>query len=992
MPLAERPVVRVVTALAFMAIAAATASADDSNAAPEQVKFFEAKVRPVLLDNCVKCHGPDKQKGHLRLDSRAAVLAGGDLGPAIVPGKPEESLLVSAVGHEDDQLKMPPSKKLPATQVADLKRWVQMGAPWPGGEGVAAVSAASSSGIRRGTFAITEKDRSHWAFLPVKRPLMPRSENDVPGWVRTPVDAFVLAALKAKGLRPNPPAAKHELVRRAFYDLTGLPPSPADVDAFANDPTPTAYEAMIDRLLASPHYGEKWGRHWLDLVRFAETNSYERDNAKPSAWRYRDYVVRSLNEDKPYDRFVREQLAGDELFPGDIDPLTATGFYRLGIWDDEPTDRELAHYDGLDDIVATTGQVFLGLTVDCARCHDHKIDPIAQKDYYRLLAFFQNVNDYRNGGPTDEAPIFTGPESKAAFERRARELEQQRETLRTELASIENEFLARDTSSKSGDVRRPDLEDLRYRFFRDTWDRLPDFTLIRPEGIGELPGGLFDLTPRFRDTAFGFVFEALLVVPEDGMYTFYLDSDDGSRLTLGDKVLIEYDGIHRLGKEQLATVALSKGRVPVKLDYFQKVDGFGLNIAWKGPGVPRRSLSASQTPPARERSPAADLAQLLRSRGDRVLGAERFARYQKAQRELTALMRAKPAGETALCVTERGPVAPDTFVLLRGNAHVQGEKVEPGFLQVLGTSESVIPTPSPDSKSSGRRAALANWITAPENPLTARVIANRIWQHHFGRGIVRSPSNFGTQGDRPTHPELLDWLASELVAGGWRLKALHKTIMMSNAYQMSSRANPEALAKDPSNDTLWRFDMRRLSAEEVRDSVLAVSGRLNPKMYGPGIYPKIPAEVMAGQSIPGYGWGKSSHAEQARRSVYVHVKRSLLLPILEGFDLAETDRSTPVRFSTTQPTQALAMLNGTFLNDEAGALAARLRREAGDDPEAQVRVGLRLVTGRTPGQDEVRRGVELIGALDRAEGARKGDGLAAFSLVALNLNEFLFLD
>ena len=974
-------------AIACLAIVVSSALADEPKFSPEQTQFFEAKIRPLLVDNCVKCHGPEKQKGHLRLDSRAGGMKGGDLGPAVVPGKLDESMLVSAIGYEDEQLKMPPSKKLAANQVADLRRWIEMGAPWPGpATANSDASSAPSTGIRRGPFTISEHDRAHWAFQPVKRPAIP-GQISPSRWAQSPVDAFILAELKARGLHPNPPAEKHELIRRVYYDLTGLPPSPADVDAFLNDTSPSAYEALLDRLLASPHYGEKWARHWLDLVRFAETNSYERDDPKPSAWRYRDYVVRSLNDDKPYDRFVREQLAGDEIDPGNLEALTGTGFYRLGIWDDEPTDRVLAHYDGLDDIVATTGQVFLGLTVDCARCHDHKIDPIAQKDYYRLLAIFQNVNDYRNGGPTDEAPDFTRPGSKAAFERSARELEQKRNAARAELASIESEFLARDPSMKGREIRRPDIEDLRYRFFRDTWDRLPDFGLIRPEATGELPDGLFDLAPRLRDTAFGFVFDGLLVVPVDGEYTFFLDSDDGSRLTVSTETLLNHDGVHELGGERTATRKLSKGLVPIKLEYFQRENRFGLNVAWSGPTFTRRALSVG-----RGDRRTSELAQLIMSTGESVLGADRFGRYRTLQRKLVALLRTKPAMDTALCVTEPGPNSPDTFVLLRGNAHVQGDKVEPGFVQVLGTADPIVPKPPPGARSSGRRAVLAQWIASPTNPLTARVIANRLWQHHFGRGIVRSPSNFGTQGDKPTHPELLDWLASEVVEGGWRLKALHKTIMMSSAYQMSSRSNPEGLAKDPANDTFWRFDMRRLSAEELRDSVLAASGSLNAEMYGPGIYPTIPAEVLQGQSMPGKGWGKSSPAEQARRSVYIHVKRSLLLPLLEGFDLAETDRSTPVRFSTTQPTQALAMLNGSFLHEQAGTLAARIRREAGDDPAAQVRLGLKLVSARLPGSEEVTRGVKLIEAFDHAEGAKRGDGLRAFSLLALNLNEFLYLD
>ncbi len=617
--------------------------------------------------------------------------------------------------------------------------------------------------------------------------------------------------------------------------MIGLPPTPREVEAFVADPSPHAWEDLIDRLLDSPRYGEKWGRHWLDLVRFAETNSYERDGRKPHAWRYRDYVIRSFNEDKPYNRFVREQLAGDEMADGGADGLIATGYYRLGIWDDEPTDPEQSRYDGLDDIVATTGQVFLGLTVDCARCHDHKIDPIPQKDYYRLLSFFHNINHYRNGGPTDERPLGSEAESQRAYERR-------RDELQAALAVFETDF---------------------------------------------------------------------------------------RKL---------YEQVHG-------------GRVESN-----------------------------------------DLPRLARADGAKLLGAERYRRYAAQRRELQALLKRKTAGDLALCVTEAGAQAPETFVLLRGNPHVKGDKVEPAFPLVLGGVKPVIPTPPPDAKTSGRRLVLADWIASPDNPLTARVMVNRIWQYHFGRGIVRSSSNFGLQGDKPTHPELLDWLAEEFVRCGWSMKALHRLILTSSAYRLSSRVNDKALSADTVNDLFWRFDMRRLTAEEIRDSILALSGTLNLKMYGPGVYTDIPREVMAGQSMPGSGWGTSPFDEQCRRSVYIHVKRSLLTPILESFDIAETDRSTPVRFVTTQPTQALALLNGAFINKQAGLFADRLRREAGPDIDKQVRLALMLATTRPPRDSEVRRGVDLIAALKAKDGVGEEAARKYFCLVVLNLNEFVYLD
>jgi hypothetical protein len=797
---------RRLTLFVWLCSSAACLSAADSDSAG--IEFFERKIRPLLAENCFSCHGEEKQKGKLRLDSPAAIRAGGESGAILVAGKPDESRIILAVSYTDEDLKMPPKKRLSERQTADLAEWVKLGAPMPVGEAVVAAPPAKE-------FRISEKDRAHWAFQPLKRPEVPAASRDKSN--ANPIDAFILAKLKMKRLTPNPPATKRELIRRAYYDLTGLPPSPADLEAFIRDKSPRAWEHLIDRLLDSPHYGEKWGRHWLDLVRFAESNSYERDNPKPHTWRYRDYVIRSFNDDKPYDQFIREQLAGDEFAQTRDDAIIATGFYRLGIWDDEPADKELARYDGLDDIVTTTGQVFLGLTVDCARCHNHKIDPIPQRDYYRLLAFFHNVSPYENSGPKVEVPLSGGTNVKA------------------------------------------------------------------------------------------------------------------------------------------------------------------------------------------------------------------------------------------IAVTEISSKPEPTFVLLRGNPHVKGDVVEPGFLEVLGAKEPNLPNVATNAKTTGRRIVLANWIASPENPLTARVMANRIWQYHFGRGIVRSPNNFGLQGDAPTHPELLDWLASELVEpsvgvesrspspqpspsgrGGiapsaglksdapddrdiverdslsrgeragvreksasaprWSLKHIHRLVMTSQSYQMSSRARADALKADPQNDLFWRFDMRRLTAEEIRDSILAINGSLNPKMFGPSIYVEIPKEVLAGQSRPGQNWGKSPPEEQVRRSIYIHVKRSLLTPILETFDVAETDRSTPVRFSTVQPTQALGLLNSEFLNHQAEVFAGRLRNEAGSDLRKQIRLGLYLATAREPTNSEIRDGMKLVEALAKENRATPDAALKYFCLMALNLNEMVYVD
>ncbi len=961
---------------------------------PAAIQFFESKIRPVLAENCFECHAEKKQRGGLRVDSLSALLEGGDLGPAIVPGHPEKSLIVKAINHSD-KLKMPPKSKLAPEKIAHLTQWIQMGAPWPGG----------GKGIvpKKGEFVITDKDRAHWAYQPVKRPPIPAVKDKA--WVRNPIDAFILAKLEAAGLAPAPPAARHELVRRLYFDLTGLPPTPADVEAFLADKAPDAYEKLVDRLLASPHYGEKWARHWLDLVRFAETNSYERDNPKPNAWRYRDYVIRAFNEDKPYDRFLKEQLAGDEMAvnegnPGDA--IIATGFYRLGVWDDEPVDPKQARYDGIDDLVTTISQTMLGMTIDCARCHNHKIDPIAQKDYYKLVAFLHGVNHYRGGGPADVRPVGDAKQMET-FKNAAAELEAKRAKVQAALTEIENEFRAK--FKGTGNLVGSDLDELTYRFYRNAWTKLPDFTQFKHEDEGKLPRKLFDISPRTRNEAIGFVYDGLLIVPQDGKYTFYLDSDDGSRLTIDGKTLITYDGIHGMGKIQSKSIVLKKGRLPIKLEYFQNVFGYGLYVGWSGPGFAKRNLSVPT-----DKAAAKDIASQIHQDGARVLGEQRYQDWFRLlkQRDFLRTPPKMPSVEMALCVSEAGPKAPDTFVFVRGNPHVTGEKVNPGYPAVFNIPDP--PDATPIGKSSGRRTVLANWIASKENPMTARVMVNRIWQQHFGRGIVKSPNDFGLHGFRPTHPELLDWLASEFVEptmprdkrsvpggdGRWSMKTLHRLILTSNAYRMASRvdakANELGTKADVANDLFWHFDMRRLSAEEIRDSILAISGNINLKMFGPGVYPPIAKEILAGQSVPGRGWPTSKPEDAARRSVYVHVKRSLILPILEAFDFAETDRTTPVRFTSTQPTQALSLLNGDFMNSQAKIFAERLKKEAGNDSAAQVRRGLYLATARMPTDAEVRRGVGLIETLMREDRINADAALQAFCLVVLNLNEVMYLD
>jgi len=812
----------------------------DPSETPDGATFFTEHVQPLLTQHCFKCHGGGKEaKGGLLLTSRTAILQGGDMGPAVDLKNPAASLLLDAINYRND-LEMPPKGRLPAEAIASLTRWVEMKIPYP-----ASASTKPVATMHKSVPQVNDETRNFWSFRPVAAPAVPVVQRG--DWVRDPIDAFILAGLEKAGLKPNAPASKQALIRRAYYDLTGLPPTPAEVAQFVADTRPDAYERLIDRLLASPHYGERWGRHWLDLVRYAETDSYERDGAKPYAWGYRDYVVRSFNNDKPYDQFIKEQLAGDELPGAGAEGLIATGFYRLGLWDDEPADDQQAMYDELDDIVGTVGQVFLGLSINCARCHDHKLDPIPQRDYYRMLAFFGGITRYgdrkrhnleRNSlRPLDNDPARRSGAEVAAHQQKLAAVEQR-------IAHVEN-------------IVRPDLDPVEKEEFK--------FAVNRPR----------------------------LVIK----------------------------------------------RVPSRVTPEQHDD------------------------------------------------------YLQAHAEREVLMREEPpALMKALCVSEIGPQARETFVLIRGNIGSRGDRVEPGFPSVLDPRDPGLPIPTSQSRTTGRRSVLAHWIANRTNPLTARVMANRVWQYHFGRGLVRSSSNFGLQGTPPTHPELLDYLATQLMSGGWRLKGLHRQIMLSSTYRMSSAPDTAALAKDPENDRFWRFDMRRLEAEEVRDSILAVNGTLNHRLGGPSVYPKIPAEVHAGQSVPGSGWGHSSPAEQARRSIYVFQKRSLQVPITEVFDAADTDATCPNRFASTQPTQALTMLNSEFMQQQASHLATLAEKQAGAEPRDRVEFILAQVLQREPSGTEIERGVAFVNDMVGKHKLTSENALKRFALVAYNLNEFLYVD
>ena len=780
----------------------------------------------ILQERCGQCHGDASGMAGLKVTSREALLRGGNRGPVLVPGKSAESPLYKAVARTGE-VKMPPTSPLSSDEVASIKDWIDAGAVWSN------VQASKSA------------PANWWAF---RKPVRP----PVPAGSANPIDAFIDQKLAAAKLAPAPEADRLTLIRRAAFDLTGLPPSKSEIDQFLGDKAPGAWDRVIDRLLASPRYGEKWGRHWLDLARYGDTAGFEQDPYLLLAWRYRDYVIKAFNDDKPYDTFIKEQIAADELFPTDPEARTGTGFYRVG------TNRDMLFkvedvnlVEKRIDMVDTTSAVFLGLTVGCARCHDHKFDPIPQKDYYRLQAVFQPAVADKVFLDYNPARNYDLAENNRAFR-----LYQ----IGEEIATINKRY------------SEP----------------------IRKEKIAKLPAELQVVfnTPEAKRTP------------------------DQNQLILDNAAKV------RVSPEEItAAMAKPEGQAD------------------------------------RER---------LDSIGKRLVGI--FAGYGPAP--------------MSSGITDVGRDAPKTFVAIRGNPENYGEEVQPGFLTALGGGD--IPEAPLHAASTLRRKGLAEWIASPENPLTARVMANRIWQFHFGNGLSRSPSDFGTRGGLPTHPELLDWLASEFVAKGWSVKQMHRLIMTSAAYKRSATVSDQALAKDPANELLSHMNRRRLEAEEIRDGSLQVTGELNLKTGGLPVVPPLSKEEMFGMiGNPASAWLVTpDKTEHQRRTIYLLSRRTFQQPMAQAFDGPDGVLTCARRNESTTAPQSLALLNSGFTMDRARALAAK----TSSPTEAWEKV-----FGRAPSTDELAAANAFLEKQTVLLGSRE----AAMSELArglLNTNEFLYVD
>ncbi len=652
----------------------------------------------------------------------------------------------------------------------------------------------------------TEKDRAWWAFQPVERSAAPTVGEE------HPVDAFVVAGLAEKELTLNEPADKVSLLRRATFDLTGLPPTVAEVEAFLADESPDAFAKVVDRLLASPRYGERWARHWLDLARYAESNGFKSDETRPYAWRYRDYVIDAFNSDKPYDRFVAEQIAGDEMFPNDPAARVATGFHRNYPDESNAANLQQRRAEQLQDVTDAVASTFLGLTVGCAKCHNHKFDAILQKDYYRLQAFFANTAE------DDHVLMLTGKE-RANYERRLAEWEEATADIRARMDLL--------------------LEEARQSRHAHLMSKRTDETKLAAE------------KPESERTPF----ERQMMAKHAWQFSY--DEPKMASKLKGEK------------KEQYA-------ELEAELDKFAHLHP-----------------------------------------GEAPIGVG---------------------------VQDLGTEAPPTHVLGLANYAAPQEEVEPGFLTILDPGPAPV-SPRADLGSTGRRTALAKWLTDPKNPLTPRVMANRIWHYHFGQGIVRSPSDFGRMGERPTHPELLDWLTSEFVENGWSVKHMHRLIMTSKAYQQAAAHSEIGAKKDPFNRLLWRFPPHRLEGEVIRDSMLAVAGRLNPQVGGPSVMPPLPA----GMPKPRGGWEPTDDpAQQTRRSIYIFVRRNARFPMMEAFDMPDTHESCARRNITTTAPQALALLNDAQTVEWARSFAGRVLDEAGDDRAQQIERAYLLAYNRPP--------------------------------------------
>ena len=1059
--------VRKFSFLIGLGVAAIPASAAEK-ITPQQVEFFESKVRPVLADNCYRCHGEKKKAGGLRVDSLAAILQGGDSGPSLVPGDPDKSKLVQAIRYTHDDMKMPPSGKMKSEAIDAIIEWVKMGAPWPDAHKEAAPVAENKA------WEITPQQKQWWSLQPIKKAASPKVKNSK--WVKSPIDAFILQRLEASGLKPAAPADRRTLIRRAYFDLIGLPPTPEEVDAFVGDKAPNAYEKIVDRLLANPHYGERWGRRWLDVARYADSNGLDENTAFGNAWRYRDYVIASLNADKPYDRFLKEQIAGDLLpFANDAERntnLTATAFLSLGPKVLAEPDKPKLAMDIVDEQIDTTSKAVLGLTISCARCHDHKFDPISTKDYYALAGIFKSTRTMQNlntvakvherplASPEVEAEI---KDKKEIVKKHEGEVKKITDAANSELVKgFKNDWgkyvlagweLARqgglytigDTPQKPGDAQRTIIEAEKYNrgdFLKNSDSYGKEIGVIHTgngstfaEWDVELPeAGLYQLELRYtamqsrpvrlklndktinENAASGVTgswnpdgqkWEAQGVFEwQQGKNILRLESK-GDIPHLDKWLIVKAKPEDAAApKRNESQIAKARNLNPTVLKEWAKILKPHLDVepfkVWNALSIaPEAEFNeasqkltaqlngedAAELKPLRDAVKGKDNPFKAPSKAEELYPKETKELLAKANEELKKAQEAVPDVPMAIAVEEAEKIE-NVKVHIRGSTLNLGDEVPRRFLTVIEGENQ-----KPLSEKSSGRLELAEWVAKPENPLTARVIANRIWLGHFGEGIVRTPDNFGLMGEKPSHPELLDYLANSLRENGWSLKKLHREIMLSNAYQMSSLSDSKAMETDPDNRLVWRMNRRRLEAEPLRDSLLHVAGNLERKMGGTLLASKNFDYVTNDQS------GNAAQYDKPVRSIYLPVIRNAVFDLFQAFDFGDPSFTSGQRATTTVAPQALYLMNSPFVLQQAKTFAESLLKVEKQSDAQRIEAAYRRAYGRVPTTEEARRAEGFLTKYSAHLEAKEPDATArrlkAFTglcQVLLASNEFVYVN
>lgn len=907
---------------------------------PEE--FFEKKIRPVLVKNCQGCHNAKVKTAGLDMSSADGFAKGGASGLALTSkDSPDSSLLLKVVSYEG-QLKMPPAGKLSDEVRADIAAWVKMGAPWPG-----ATSAATPTAAKTGR-VIGAEDRKFWAFQPVRKPAVPDVKNKV--WVKSPIDAFVLAKLEEKGLRPAPPAGKVALLRRVTFDVTGLPPTEKEISGFVADTAPNAFEKVVDRLLASPRYGEKWGRHWLDVARYADSTGNDEDHRYPYAWRYRDYVIESFNNDLPYNQFMREQIAGDLLpgnFPNGINRrgIVATGLLALGAKAVAQQDKTKMLYDVYDEQVDVVSKAFLGVTLACARCHDHKFDPLLTRDYYSLVSIFASTKNFKDPSTHVSKLLFVPLAPKEEYERYTAHQRQ------VTLKGMEIE-----------DVAEEELE----RYTATIAPRLADYMLAAREVYENK--AVESAVARDRNLKPEVLAEWVKYLKPQG--------DSRVHLTAWDKA----------PKDQWAAVAQT-----YQADFDKELGEWNERIRKWREKFRRMSLDMDMPPPERPKFEAAKNQfffevlftgpfSVAKDKRDAIFSGAAKTKIAALKKDHEALKASSPPEPDMACAVEEStPV--DQKVFVRGDYNSPGELAPKAVPTVLTNEDPKLLT-----KGSGR-LEFANWLADSSNPLPARVMVNRIWNGHFGEGIVRTPDNFGKMGERPTHPELLDYLAARFVESGWSMKSMHRLMLLSSAYQMSSNISPEANQKDPENRLFSRFPQRRLTVEEIRDGLLAIDGTLDL--------------TMGGTLQTGFGTdGENSNnrlsvrpESNKRRMVYLPLRRANLPTMLNLFDFGDATTMTGKRPLTTVAPQALFMMNSGFVAERSRNLADSVAKQT-SDPAARLRSLYVRVLNREPDPSEMDAGLTYIKGFQQKFAGKRTESDAWFSLsrILIGSNEFIYLD